>query len=715
MNEVTRGGERRAPVGKGDSMLPLMLFFPLSLFYCELVVRLSTYGKPEPMQLFYIFLLSMAGGFLLSGILSLIKNRTAVRVTAVTLSFLLGVIFSSQIVYFSIFGNYYNWGDIGMAGEAISSFSATFFRGLRDSLLYLLLVFLPSVLLAVFNGRMTRYPMRRLSYLVPMTLFAACALFFTVPSFLLAADRDFGGFLYYYNYPTDRETYLDFGVLTASRLNIEKLLFGEKEGGLYIDPVETVDNSIFGEVSGEETRPGPTESSSGEETTGSEGSETEAPPKPVEYGDNVLDIDFASLIENAPNKTIKSMHEYFSARTPTKKNEYTGFFEGKNLIFLTLEGFSAQVIDPVRTPTLYKMAHEGFVFNNYYCSCWGGSTSTGEYANLTGNFYNSTKAMTQYGAKNYEPFTLGNQFKKLGYATYAFHGHTYTYYNRDESHPNFGYTYYGVGNGLEKMTDSEGNTMKVMWPNSDLEVAKVSIGQYIDKTPFHVYYMSISGHTEYNFIGNNMAKRHRNDVTDIEGSTAVKAYYACQLEVELMVKELVDQLDAAGILEDTVFVMAPDHYPYGLKTALAEFYGVEEEGVYGNFELYHTALIIWSASMKEPVVVDTPCSAIDILPTVSNLFALDYDSRLMMGTDIFSDQDPLVILNCDQTGPSWNWINRFGVYNSAKGFTLSPGYTVDKKELDTYIKNMNNTVKQMRSFAYKIVTEDYYSYVFGKK
>ena len=36
-------------------------------------------------------------------------------------------------------------------------------------------------------------------------------------------------------------------------------------------------------------------------------------------------------------------------------------------------------------------------------------------------------------------------------------------------------------------------------------------------------------------------------------------------------------------------------------------------------------------------VIDTPMSTLDILPTISNLFELPYDSRLLMGRDIFSD------------------------------------------------------------------------------
>lgn len=63
------------------------------------------------------------------------------------------------------------------------------------------------------------------------------------------------------------------------------------------------------------------------------------------------------------------------------------------------------------------------------------------------------------------PFGLGNVFKREGYSPVnAYHDHTYTYYSRDESHPNLGFDkYVGCGNGLEKLMNCK------VWPESDIE------------------------------------------------------------------------------------------------------------------------------------------------------------------------------------------------------------------------------------------------------
>ena len=61
--------------------------------------------------------------------------------------------------------------------------------------------------------------------------------------------------------------------------------------------------------------------------------------------------------------------------------------------------------------------------------------------------------------------------------------------------------------------------------------------------------------------------------------------------------------------------------------------------------------------MEEPVVVDKPCCQVDILPTVSNLLGLEYDSRMLDGSDILSDSEGLVVFT------SRCWMTDRGFYN----------------------------------------------------
>ena len=402
-----------------------------------------------------------------------------------------------------------------------------------------------------------------------------------------------------------------------------------------------------------------------------------------EYGENVMDIHFDLEEEDA---VLQDMNRYFSEKQPTGKNEYTGLFEGKNLIYITAEGFSKFLIDEQRTPVLYRLATEGFHFNQFYTPLWGVSTSDGEFAA-------TTSLVPKSGTWSYTdiighemPFALGNLFRQRGAQTLGFHNHSYTYYNRDKSMPTMGYTYYGQGHGLE---------LTEQWPESDVEMMEQSVPMYAGELSFHVYYMTVSGHLGYTFDGNMMAAKHKDEVAGLPYSDEVKAYIACNLELEDALESLLEQLEEAGALENTVIALTADHYPYGLTPEeQSELAGHTLEE---NFELYRNSFVIWKDGLAHQVI-DTPMSTLDILPTVANLFALPFDSRLLMGQDIFSASEPLVIFD------NRSWISAQGSYNAATGETTG-------QMPAEYIDAVNARVAGKFAYSAKILERDYYRQV----
>lgn len=408
--------------------------------------------------------------------------------------------------------------------------------------------------------------------------------------------------------------------------------------------------------------------------------------KKIEY--NKLDIDFDKLIEESNDETIKSMHEYFSSLTPSEKNKYTGMFKGKNLIFITAEAFDTIAIDENITPTLYKIANNGFIFNNYYQPLYPVSTSDGEYMNVMSLIPKEGVWSFYKTSKNYMPFGIGNMFKKLDYNTYGFHNHNYNYYHREKSHTNIGLTYYGCGNGLEKKMNCK------HWPNSDFEMIKATTPYYLnDDKPFMTYYMTVSGHLNYNFSGNNMASRNKSKVKKLNYKDSIKAYYATQIEFDKAIEELLNELEESGKLDDTLIVIAPDHYPYGLTTK--DMNTVSRIDRTDKFENYHTSLIMYNPKIENKVI-DKAISGIDILPTIYNLFGIDYDSRLLMGSDIFSNTEHIVILS------DRSFITSKGKYNSITGEFSNPNVSKE------YIDNINKIINEKFKMSSLILEKDYY-------
>lgn len=425
------------------------------------------------------------------------------------------------------------------------------------------------------------------------------------------------------------------------------------------------------------------------------------PDPPIVYGNNVLDIDFSALADATDNPSFASIDRYLAAQEPSCQNEYTGLFAGKNLIIITAEAFTAEVIDPELTPTLYRLATQGIAFTDYYQPLWGGSTSTGEFSVLTGLV--AAKGIQSVN-EAYEQdlfFTLGKQLQSQGYFSAAYHNNSYTYYGRNQTHTHFGYdTFMGMGNGMEA-------GVKNIWPESDLEMIDFTCPLYINNQPFSIYYMTVSGHANYSLDGNMMAWKNYDAVKDLPYSETVKCYLACNLELEYAMQSLIAQLEEAGIADDTVIVLTADHYPYGL----------EKSSTWGNSEDYlselrgstvktvvdrdRSALIIWSGSIEGMGLrVDTPTYSLDILPTLSNLFGLSFDSRMMIGRDVFSDRTPLVLW------PDYSWRTDRGTFLATSGtFLPADGCSDD----ETYVAYIESVVKNKIAYSYAVQDYDYFS------
>ena len=107
--------------------------------------------------------------------------------------------------------------------------------------------------------------------------------------------------------------------------------------------------------------------------------------------------------------------------------------------------------------------------------------------------------------------------------------------------------------------------------------------------------------------------------------------------------------------------------------------------------------------MNEPVYVDDYCCSVDILPTLLNLFGFEYDSRLMVGTDVLSDSNHTAILS------NQSFINDKVMFDSESNKTT---YLVDKSTLpDNYVESMIKTIKNRISVSSLILNTDYYRFV----
>ena len=312
-----------------------------------------------------------------------------------------------------------------------------------------------------------------------------------------------------------------------------------------------------------------------------------------------------------------------------------------------------------------------------------------------------------------------------------FHNGTYDYFDRNLTHCNLGYTrFYANGNGMVGLSGS------LAWPQSDVEMMEFSIPKFVDKEPFNAYFMTLSGHSKYdkkNFIVRRnieevqeWADRNGKDYTN-----AVLSYLAANLEFEKAMDYLLEELEKDGVLENTVIVMTGDHYPYSLsddyvidETNHVKYFGVEENliNLFGfdpetEKDYSHNSLVIWTPSLDgdKSIHVTEPVCSVDILPTLSNLFGLPYDSRMLAGRDVFAENtEPLVIFL------NYNWLTDRGFYNADErvyipneGMSYDGAGDPEFASDEEYVEYINTIVKNKMIFSQNVPNYDYYNVVFG--
>lgn len=636
----------------------LFINFILILIF-ELVFKLLVLHTCD-LSIFFIVIVSFAIANIMTLLASLFKNKTISKIVSILLIFILFLVFSSMTVYYSFYKTIVGFSALAYSGQ-VMEFASTIKAHILSNIWFILIFFIPfiiNLLLNIFN--VYSYNSKRKDKIVLLI----ASFIFSISSFELVLDKNISIHELVYDKNDIMETTNNLGLITSLSLDGIKYAFD------FTGTIEVKKDNPFVKEPG------------------------------VEY--NLTTIDFELLRNNTKDKTLKNMHTYFENQEPTNKNDYTGIFKGKNLIFIVAEGFYPIAVNEELTPTLYKLTNSSFVFDNFYQPIYNCSTSDGEFINQLSILPGVATCSMKETIDVYLPYSVGNILKNYGYTANAFHGWTYNYYSRDKVLPNLGYTYYGYDrykrgykNALKGIKDS--------WPTSDIDVINASYDIYNKKDPFVTYYMSISGHLAYNFTGGNaMALKNKDAVSKLDASNPIKAYIATQIEFDKSMELLLSKLEKDGILDDTVIVITPDHYPYGLTNKeISEYVDWMKNP---NFDLYKNNLIIYNSEIQTKHV-SKYTSSLDLLPTLLNLFGVEYDSRLLIGNDIFSDAEDLVIFN------NKSWITNKGRYNYLKK-SFEP--FVDNVESE-YVDKINEIVDKKFQMSKLLISKDYYRALEGGK
>lgn len=641
----------------------------LNLVSLEFIFKWLVFGFSSIFKINHLFLLI----FLLpiSGIIMFIGNITkSPKKNKIIYFLILGLLtiwYAIALIFKKVFNTYFCLSLFGLSDQAIA-FSKTAIIEILKNIVPLLILFLPIILSLIYSKY---FDFNKLSNKKSAINLLTILLSLLALNIVIYQTKDKENSLYsqFHGLNNNALNVETIGVLPAFYLDFKDLVMHNHEDIEIEIPSINEDNN----------------------------QNAEEKPNEEDYSYNTLDIDFANLVSSEKNKTILNMHKYFESDKGTLKNEYTGLFKDKNLIVITAESLNTVGIRADVTPTLYKLATEGFNFTNFYTPI-NLSTIGGEFQNLTGLFANLND-LNKYFRKgtNYFPFGLGTTFKNIGYDVKAYHANDAYFQDRNVYLKNMGFNYFKAKNtGLEKLMDCN------KWPQSDEEMLNVTIPEYLNSDKFLTYYVSVSSHMPYSRNGNAIVNKNWSLVENLDYSEEAKGYLASVIELDKAVARLLKSLEENNKLDDTVIAIIPDHYPYSLSlNAINELSDYKRDD---TIEVNHNTLIIWNA--KTPgVTIDKTASQLDFLPTIYNLFDISYDSRLIMGKDVLSTEPGLVYFQ------NKSWISDSGTYLANRDkFILKDGVSVD----DEYVDNINKIVANRMRLSKLIIENDYYAKVLKK-
>ena len=632
----------------------LFLFNLISLFYLETIAALSFFGGFKPMSLLSIALFLIPVTSLITLFMSLFQKK-ANLIIGIIIHSLISIWFSLQIVFKSILGTFFQVSLFTITDQA-TTFASDAILLILSNIHLILLAFVPFIIFIVFRKKIGLDKRNRKYYCSLVSILVIFSVIYTVFINIFMKSTEYYDTIFRTN--NTSQSIRDHGVINASLLDIYKTVTNFEEAIAIED-----DNN-------NEEEP-----------------QSEPEIEEIIYDDNVENISF----EKGNNSTI---NKYMMNDTPTKQNEHTGIFKGKNIIYIVAESFHSIGVSQELTPTLYSLINDGYTFNNYYVPN-NLSTIGGEFGAITGLFADNSILKTWRKGTNYFPYGLATKFRSEGYKTYAYHNNSYAFQDRYKYLKSQGFTNFkACYNGLEKLINCK------RWPQSDIEMINKTVGDYVNSDkPFLAYYVTVSGHFQYTFSDNSIATKNKSLVKHLKYSEKVRGYLATQIELDKALELLINKLKTANKLDDTIIVLTADHYPYGLtEKEIAEVSTYKRDS---DIELHHNNLIIWNPTL-EKTEINKPCMSIDVLPTVYNLFGIKYDSRLLIGKDIFSTEEGLVFVK------NRSWTTEKGTYYSSKNKFVPK---VDDVE-EGYVAKINKIVSNRVNISKMIVSNNYYKSIF---
>ncbi len=419
------------------------------------------------------------------------------------------------------------------------------------------------------------------------------------------------------------------------------------------------------------------------------------------------DTNWQELSDADDDETRKKIDTYLMNQTIDGYNDKTGLLEGKNLIYIMIEAFDYIGIDEQLTPTLYKMMNSGWNFSNHYTPKFDTGTSDSELISETSLVpRRDTNVYAEYSDNDWTN-SIFYLFKQSGYTTHAYHNWTDEFYPRKAMMESL---YCDDYEDWSDFTEQDSSLETISGWQSDYDLFRLTTDKYINEDQFMTMYITSSTHFPYNTSWDVLGNKYLDEINQVHPDYPedVKHYISKAMELDKGMEYLLQALEDAGKADDTAIVFFADHHPLNMNinylydyTPEIDSSGITIDRSIGMNE-FRSPLVMYCPSILGDETFTNISSTYDILPTVLNLYNINYDPRLLLGTDYFSESESIIYF------PDGDWATDKGIYYTATN-TFEPTNSDETIE-DSYVTNMTTKVNNAFNISLMIYQSNYFHY-----
>ena len=422
------------------------------------------------------------------------------------------------------------------------------------------------------------------------------------------------------------------------------------------------------------------------------------------------------------DKARKEINDYYdNKKNNNYYNEYTNFFEGKNVIAVHAESMQRVNMDISFngidvTPNLNKLAKEGIYFSNFYSQVSFGTSSDTEFTVATGLLPSKVGTVfINYADREY--VSMYNLLKEKGYTTVSMHANVGNFWNRNKMYTKLGYDYFYDKSSYE-IDETIGFGL------SDKSFVKQSVQKLKElekeKGKFYATLITLSNHTPFEDVD----KYGEYDVSmsvdgvryDYMENTKLGNYFKSSHYADAQIGLLIEELKKENMLDNTVIIIYGDHDARIEKSEWNRFYNYDyktssikssDDESYVDIDYYFYEInkkvpfIIWSNDEKFKTTLSKEIKEvggmIDVGPTIMNLLGIH--NKYFLGNDLLNKENNIVVF------PNGNFVTDKVYYSELKnGYKLLKDVPIE----ENYIENCKTYTEKIIDVSNDIIVYNYF-------